>query len=115
MIAVLVILIFVILIWLSEIQRRKLSQIVKHLPGPRELPVLGSDFVLKNDDITDFQNLDDRQCTAPVMKIFLGPKLVLLVSDPGVLQQLLNSCQEKPYLINFFNLEYGLFSAKCKW
>lgn len=52
MIGLLIILIFFILLWLSEIQRKKLSRIVKHLPGPREIPILGSEFVLKNDDIT---------------------------------------------------------------
>lgn len=36
---------------LIEYQRRKLSALVRHLQGPKEIPILGSEFVLKNDDI----------------------------------------------------------------
>uniref|UniRef100_A0A336MVW9 CSON006775 protein n=1 Tax=Culicoides sonorensis TaxID=179676 RepID=A0A336MVW9_CULSO len=112
MFALLLLILFLTVLWLIELKRRKLSALVKHLPGPKEIPIIGSEFVLKSEDITDFQALDSKECVASVMKVFLGPKLVLIVSDPVVLQQLLAQCQEKPYLINFFNLEFGLFSAK---
>uniref|UniRef100_A0A336LEQ7 CSON007994 protein n=1 Tax=Culicoides sonorensis TaxID=179676 RepID=A0A336LEQ7_CULSO len=112
MFALLLLILFLTVLWLIELKRRKLSALVKHLPGPKEIPIIGSEFVLKSEDITDFQALDSKECVASVMKVFLGSKLVLIVSDPVVLQQLLAQCQEKPYLINFFNLEFGLFSAK---
>ncbi|XP_063701761.1 probable cytochrome P450 313a1 [Culicoides brevitarsis] len=112
MLTILLVILFLTLLLLMELKRRQLSVIVKHIPGPKELPIFGSHYVFKSEDITDFQKLDSQDCVASVVKIFLGPKLLLVVSDPAVLQQLLGQCQEKPYLVNFFNLEFGLFSAK---
>ncbi|XP_062551684.1 probable cytochrome P450 313a4 [Armigeres subalbatus] len=49
-----------------------------------------------------------------ILKVWAGPKLLLVTSHPDLIQQILNSsvCLEKPYLYRFAGFEQGLFTAK---
>lgn len=99
-----------------ELPRRRLSKKVEQLPGPREYPLVGSKYALFPNKITDIEALSEEVCTAPIAKLFLGPRLLLLISDAEAFEVILNekSCLERPYIFEFIHMDYGLTASKCK-
>lgn len=99
-----------------EYKRRKLSRTFQHIPGPKEYPLVGSLLTLKSNRLTDYQDKFDQICVAPVSKLIFGGQLILVVSEPAALQQILSSQAflSKPFMSDFLGLKFGLSSARCK-
>lgn len=116
MIFTLMLAVIVLLAILVERPRRRISKLVKHLPGPTEYPLVGSKYALFPNKITDIVSLSEEICTGPIAKLFFGPRLVLIISDPEAFETILNekSCLERPYLFEFIHLDFGLTASKCK-
>lgn len=99
-----------------EWERQKLSKLVKHIPGPREIPVVGSMFALKPKTNNEMGALFDDIAFAPITKVFLGPRLIVVISEPKAMYQFFTSraCLERPFLLKFLKLDGGLITTKCK-
>lgn len=99
-----------------EWNRLRISRRFKHIPGPREYPIIGNIMSAQLNDPRDFVRMLDSVCVAPTCKITFGGKLILIVMEPVQLQQILSKKEflEKPMHFEFLQLKYGLFSAKCK-
>lgn len=99
-----------------ERNRQRLSKRFKHIPGPKEYPFIGNILSIKINNVTDFENIVNSVCIAPICKITVGGKLILAIQDPVYVQRILTGKEflEKPFYFDFFNLKYGLFSAKCE-
>lgn len=99
-----------------EFKRRRLSNLFRHIPGPKEYPIVGSVLTLKSNRLTDYQDKFDQICVAPVSKLIFGGQLILVVSEPEALQQILSSQAflSKPFMSDFLGLKFGLSSARCK-
>lgn len=108
--------IILVAVLMIELPRRRLSKKVSHLPGPKEYPLVGSKYALFPNKITDIVSLSEEVCTAPIAKLFLGPRLLLVISSPEAFEVILNqrSCLERPYLFEFIHMDYGLTASKCK-
>lgn len=82
-------------------------------------PILGNGpVVMGKNEVDRFEIIRDVCYSAErILKIWAGPKLLLLTSHPDLIQQILTSpvCLEKPYLYHFAGFEEGLFTAKCMW
>lgn len=54
-------------------------------------------------------------CYDRLFVFYMGPLLILGVSHPDLVQQLLShpDCLEKPYFYDFVKYDQGIFSAKC--
>lgn len=107
----------VFVLGLIEYQRRRLSNRFQHIPGPKEYPIVGSILTLKSNKLTDYQDKFDQICVEPISKLIFAGQLILLVSEPVALQQILSSQAflSKPFMSDFLGLKYGLSSAKCKY
>lgn len=116
MFAILFLVVIVLTALAFEIPRRRLSKKVQHLPGPKEYPLVGSKYALFPNKITDIVTLSEEVCTAPITKLFLGPRLMLVISDAEAFEVILNerSCLERPYIFEFIHMDYGLTASKCK-
>lgn len=72
--------------------------------------------MIGKNDIERFEIIRD-VCVASdrIMKVWAGPKLLLVTSHPDIIHQILTSpqCLEKPFLYRFAGFEQGLFTAKC--
>lgn len=99
-----------------ERNRQRLSKRFKHIPGPKEYPFIGNILSIKLNDVSDFENILNSLCVAPICKITFGGSLILCVAEPAQLQRILSGREflEKPFYFEFFKLKYGLFTAKCK-
>lgn len=99
-----------------EIKRKRLSNRFQHIPGPQEYPIVGNIFTLKSNRLTDYENTFDQICVEPISKIIFAGQLILMVSEPVALQQILSSQAflSKPFMSDFLGLKYGLSSARCK-
>ncbi|XP_021701726.1 probable cytochrome P450 313a4 [Aedes aegypti] len=79
-------------------------------------PILGNGpVVMGKNEVDRFEIIRDVCYSAErILKIWAGPKLLLLTSHPDLIQQILTSpvCLEKPYLYHFAGFEEGLFTAK---
>lgn len=82
-------------------------------------PLVGNaPIVLGKNEIERFETIRDVCISADrILKVWAGPKLLLVTSHPDLIQQILTSpvCLEKPYLYRFAGFEEGLFTAKCMW
>nr|XP_019560219.2 LOW QUALITY PROTEIN: probable cytochrome P450 313a4 [Aedes albopictus] len=80
-------------------------------------PLVGGNapIVLGKNEIERFETIRDVCISADrILKVWAGPKLLLVTSHPDLIQQILTSpvCLEKPYLYRFAGFEEGLFTAK---
>lgn len=115
---VLIVAVIVLCCALYTSHRRK-YKFAASFPGLKPVyPLLGNgNIILGKSDIQRFENLvkvfseHDR-----MVKVWSGPQLLLFVSHPDLVQQLLSSsdCLEKPFLYGFAGFEQGLFTSKCK-
>lgn len=98
-----------------EWNRQRITRRFKHIPGPRDYPIIGNILSINISDGTNFERLVNKVCIAPVSKITFGGKLVFIITDPEVSKTILMKKEflEKPYHFEFMQLKYGLISAKC--
>uniref|UniRef100_A0A336LZE3 CSON006109 protein n=1 Tax=Culicoides sonorensis TaxID=179676 RepID=A0A336LZE3_CULSO len=97
-----------------EVQRVKLNNRFKHVAGPSQLPIIGSVYSIRPNKLTDFKAVFDELAVDPVAKFVFGGSLLLLVTDPVVLSQILpsKSFLERPYFFDFFEYPSAMLSAK---
>lgn len=60
--------------------------------------------------------LFDDVAFAPVTKVFIGTKLIVIISEPKAMYQFFTSrvCLERPFILKFLKLDGGLITTKCK-
>ncbi|XP_063709865.1 probable cytochrome P450 313a1 [Culicoides brevitarsis] len=99
-----------------EVQRVRLNNRFKHVAGPSQLPIIGSVYSIRPNNLTDFKAVFDDLAVDPVAKFIFGGSLLLLVTDPVVLSQILpsKSFLERPYFFDFFEYPTAMLSAKFK-
>lgn len=99
-----------------EYTRLKLSRKYKHIPGIKEYPVIGNIYVIRSNEIKELNIIFEKLQVAPISKLLVTFKLVLFVSDPVVLQEILSSVSfcDRPYQNNFFRAKYGLTITGCE-
>lgn len=97
-----------------EFNRLKLSRRFKHIPSVKECPIIGTKFFFTAFKMTEFHRYMEEMIIAPVCKLFIGPILVLIVSDPEKLQEITNSPAflERPFWMRFFPWPKGLLSCE---
>lgn len=78
--------------------------------------MIGSVYSIRPNKLTDFKAVFDDLAVDPVAKFVFGGSLLLLVTDPVVLSQILpsKSFLERPYFFDFFEYPSAMLSAKCK-
>lgn len=105
---------FVILYY--EVKRLKLSARFKHIPSVKEFPIIGTTYFFNTFEMKYFIKYMEEMCYVPLLKIFIGPILVLIVSDPEVLEEVLQSPAflERPFFMRFFPYDMGILSAHCE-
>lgn len=111
----LLVVIFFICLYL-EIQRVALNNRFKNIPGPKQIPVFGSPYSIRINNIAEFEEIFEDMFVDTVVKLIFGGKLLLLVSDPVVMSQVLPSKAflDRPYLFNYFEFPTAMLSAKCE-
>lgn len=100
-----------------EQRRRKIEKDFRHIPGPKELMGIGNFLAISRNSISEFESLIEKVCPEPVTKLTFAGYLAFSTYDPAIVKQLLllPGFLEKPYVFDFFELEHGLFSAKCEF
>ncbi|KAK9874351.1 hypothetical protein WA026_002701 [Henosepilachna vigintioctopunctata] len=102
--------------------RRKLYRAAAKIKGPPTLPIIGNALLFMGDTTTIFQNILGILNDYPydLSRIWLGTKLMFIVTEPEYLEIILNSphCLEKEPLYRYARafVGEGLFSAPvAKW
>ncbi|KAH8360197.1 hypothetical protein KR093_011322 [Drosophila rubida] len=95
---------YLVILWLYLLwRRRSLYRVMFQLPGPIGYPILGSLHKLwNNEGVNTLGNWTLRY--GPSYLFWVGPTPMYIVSDPGLIQELLNS----PHAINKSQLVYGV-------
>uniref|UniRef100_A0A182MTH7 Cytochrome P450 n=1 Tax=Anopheles culicifacies TaxID=139723 RepID=A0A182MTH7_9DIPT len=86
----------------------------KDVPGPKSYPIVGSTHLFMGSDEQTFTVINDLfRKYSWMFKLSLGPKTVLCLSHPDLIQQVLTSraCQDKAFFYRFFEIDYGLISS----
>lgn len=98
---------------------RRLYKLADRIPGPTGYPIVGSALAYigqSGDSLLDSigQTLE---YFGPLSKTWLGPVLVVNVSDPLHMKAILNSdrCLKKPYLYNFLGVDLGLMVVQREY
>lgn len=113
---VLLLFIFLLVCVYLEVQRISLNNRFKHVSGPKQIPIVGSPYSIRVNQIIEFQKVFEELSVDTVVKFIFGGKLLLMVSDPVVLSQVLPSKAflERPYPFDYFDFPTAMLSAKCK-
>ncbi|XP_063708048.1 probable cytochrome P450 313a4 [Culicoides brevitarsis] len=105
--------IFLICLYL-ETQRISLNNRFKNISGPKQIPVFGSPYSIRVNETSEFKEVFEELFIDKVVKLIFGGKLLLLVSDPVVLSQVLPSKAflDRPYPFDYFEFPTAMLSAK---
>lgn len=100
-----------------QIKRRRIERDFAHIPSPKELTGVGNLLALTKKSIADAMELLEKTCPEPITKLTFAGHLMFSTYDPEIVKQVLLSPNflEKPYFFDFFQMEHGLFSARCKF
>lgn len=104
-----------------RISRRHMIELAEHIPGPKGLPLLGNALELMGSPDTIFRNVIKRsEEFEQVIKIWIGPKLVVFLADPRDVEVILSSHVyiDKSAEYRFFQPWLGnglLISTGPKW
>lgn len=100
-----------------EYERRRVNKTLRHIPSVQEFPIIGSKVIFSFFEMTEYKRYIKELVYEPVLKMFVGPKCVLILSDPDALQEVLNNpaFSDRPYLMRFFPYLRGIVSSECKW
>lgn len=111
-------LIILLLLTYLEIERQSLNRRFSHIPGPKQYPVIGNMYGSNSADITDFNCYVEELSVAPVTKMVVPGHLILGVSDPMILQQVLNASEflgRVKYFLKFTPWKEAMLTAACKY
>lgn len=94
----------------TEIKRRRLSKKFAHIPGPVEHPIIGSVLSMK-----EILRNNEKYFSSNINKFTIGDRIVLVLSDPDALQEILQSQTflKRPFPFDFFEGDTALFTTKC--
>lgn len=113
-----VVLCVLLFLWINQyrVKRRDIYNLAKILPGLKEYPVIGHGYLYLNkneSEIYETVTTYNKKCGTDCAKQWLGPELVVLLSDPDDIQTILNSqnSMEKAEFYNFFKCYFGLFTS----
>ncbi|XP_012540588.1 cytochrome P450 4g15 [Monomorium pharaonis] len=104
-----------------KISRRHMLELAEKIPGPEGLPIIGNLFLLIGSSDTMFRNLYRKSFEFDqVIKIWLGPKLLVFLMDPRDVEIVLSSHVyiDKSSEYRFFQPWLGnglLISTGSKW
>lgn len=99
-----------------EVKRIILSYRFKHIPSYREIPIIGTSLVLEKNFLSgEFVKVFNDISHHSLTKLFLGPKLIFLVSDPETVKNILlgTNFVEKSFA-KFYRAPFNVVMAKCK-
>lgn len=99
-----------------EYERKKIGKTLQHIPSVQECPIIGTKVIFSFFEMTEYKRYIKELVYEPVLKMFVGPKCVLILSDPDALQEVLNNpaFSDRPYLMRFFPYVRGIVSSECK-
>lgn len=68
------------------------------------------------DSFADVKGISKIMKGEKIRKIFFGPRILFMVSDPDIMKTVLagNNFTERPHTFDMFRAPYGLIPAKCK-
>lgn len=105
--------------WIIQyrVKRRAIYELAKKLPGLKEYPIIGHGYMYLNkseNEIYETVTTYNEKCGSDCTKQWLGPKLVVVLSDPEDVETILNSpnSMEKADFYNFFKCYFGLFTSE---
>lgn len=97
-----------------EIERRKKAKEFKHIPTAKECPILGTTLFFKFYKMNELKRYMDEIVISPICKLFVGPMMIIIVSDPEALSEIAHSpaFSERGFFIRFFPWPKGLISIE---
>ncbi|XP_063700621.1 probable cytochrome P450 313a4 [Culicoides brevitarsis] len=103
-----------------ELHRHSLNRRFRHIPGPKQYPIIGNLTKPPSTDLTDFNFYVEQLSAAPVTKMIVPGHLILGISDPSILQQILNAPEflgRVEYFLKFTPWKEAMLTAACpeKW
>ncbi|XP_063709173.1 probable cytochrome P450 313a4 [Culicoides brevitarsis] len=106
--------IFLLFIINYELKRQQKLKLFKHIPGPKEYPIVGNLFSIRRDQCSDIEKLADVFNIAPMSKFIFFNQVYISISDPTIIQHVLTSPQfhKRPAILKFFEMENALFTTK---
>lgn len=99
-----------------EIERQALNRKFIHIPGPKQYPIIGNLYGINSYDIKDFNGYVEALSQAPVTKLIVPGHLILGISDPVILQQVLNTPEflgRVKYFLKFTPWKEAMLTAAC--
>uniref|UniRef100_A0A336KL29 CSON006110 protein n=1 Tax=Culicoides sonorensis TaxID=179676 RepID=A0A336KL29_CULSO len=104
-----------ILVWI-EWRRQQLNERFRQIPGPKQLPIIGSIYSVRPNKLTEMVEVFDQIMVAPTVKLIFGGKLLLFVTDPEHLAQIFPTriWLERSYIFDMFELKSGMLAAKLR-
>ena len=113
-----VVLCVLLVLWIIQyrVKRRDIYELARKLPGLKEYPLIGHGYMFFNKngaEIYEAVTTYNNKCGSLCSKLWLGPELVVFISDPDDVQTILNSpnSMEKADFYNFFQCNFGLFTS----
>ncbi|XP_063709174.1 cytochrome P450 4C1-like [Culicoides brevitarsis] len=105
---------FLLFIINYELKRQQKLKLFKHIPGPKDYPIVGNLFTLRPDQCSDLEKLADVFNIAPICKFIFFNQVYISTSDPIVIQNILTSphFHKRPAFVKFFEMENALFTTK---
>ncbi|CAO1416686.1 unnamed protein product [Diamesa tonsa] len=116
-----VVLCVLFLLWIIQyrVKRKDIYELAGKLPGLKEYPIIGHGYKFLNKDgaeVYEAVTTYNKKCGSVCSKIWLGPELLVILSDPDDVQTILNSpnSMEKADFYDFFQCTFGLFTSAVK-
>uniref|UniRef100_A0A336MTD9 CSON005477 protein n=1 Tax=Culicoides sonorensis TaxID=179676 RepID=A0A336MTD9_CULSO len=112
-----IILCFIFILFYLEYQRRSLNRQFSHISGPGQYPVIGNllGFTCST-KLTDLNCYVDELSKASIVKLIVPGHMILGISDPQILQEILNSSEflgRVKYFLKFTPWKEAMLTAAC--
>lgn len=107
---------FIFFLTLIEYRRISFNKKFKHVPGIKELPVIGNPFMFSTKLLSDYAEGLRQVCPNPLNKGTYAGIYAFTTYDPDITRQILMSANfiDRPYFFKFGELPYGLLTSNCE-